>query len=137
MDSILKVFIADDSDIFRERLISLLLEIPEVNIAGQARDVSEAMRFIREQKLDMAILDIRMRGGSGIDVLKSIKKYNPSVIVIMLTNYPYPQDRKKCMKEGADYFFEKSKDLEKIIEVIKELILKCEGENSRADLRKS
>lgn len=131
MDSMFKVFIADDSDIFRERFISLLLEIPEVKIAGQARDVSEATRFIREQKPDMAILDIRMPGGSGIVVLKSIKKYNPSVMVIMLTNYPYPQYRKKCMKEGTDYFFEKSKDFEKVTEVIKELILQCEGENCR------
>ena len=131
MDSMFKVFIADDSDIFRERFISLLLEIPEVKIAGRARDVSEAMRFIQEQKLDMAILDIRMPGGSGNDVLISIKKYNPSVMVIMLKNYPYPQYRKKCMKEGADYFFEKSKDFEKVTEVIKELILQCEGENCR------
>jgi len=69
------------------------------------------------------ILDIRMPGGSGIDVLEDIKKINAAPIVIILTNYPYPQYRKKCMAAGADYFFDKSSEFEKVTEVLKKLIL--------------
>ena len=64
----------------------------------------------------------KMPGGNGIDVLQKIKKNNPAPIGIMFTNYPYPQYRKKCMKAGVDFFFDKSTEFEKITEVIRKSI---------------
>ena len=118
----MKVFIADDSKVMRERLIEMLSELPEIEIIGQAQDGLEATNLIEKLNPDVAILDIRMPRGSGIDVLEKIKKNNPALIVIMLTNYPYPQYRKKCMKAGAEYFFEKSTEFEKVMEVLETLI---------------
>ncbi|MGH7455074.1 MAG: response regulator, partial [bacterium] len=68
---------------------------------------------------EVAILDIQMPDGSGIDVLAHIKKESPQTTVIMLTNYPLPPFRKCCLEAGADYFFDKSTELEKVIEVLK------------------
>jgi len=119
----MKVFIADDSAVVRERLIEMLSEFPEIEIIGQAQSVPESIESIRALHPDVVILDIRMPGGSGIDVLQNIKKNNPALIVIMLTNYPYPQYRKKCMEAGADYFFDKATEFEKVTEVLKKLIL--------------
>ncbi len=65
------------------------------------------------------ILDIRMHGGSGVDVLKKIKKRGEFPRVIMLTNYSYPQYHRKCKALGADFFFDKSTKFEKILEVLK------------------
>lgn len=65
----------------------------------------------------------KMPGGNGIDVLQNIKKSKPAPIVIMLTNYPYLQYRKKCMKAGAEYFFDKASEFEKVNEVLENLIL--------------
>jgi DNA-binding NarL/FixJ family response regulator len=120
--SILKLFIADDSAIVVERLIAMLSEIPEIKIVGQAQKPLEAINSIQRLKPDAVILDIRLRGGSGIDVLQSIKKDNPALLVIILTNYPYPQYRKKCLDTGADFFFDKSTEFEKISKVFKKLI---------------
>lgn len=120
--SILKVFIADDSPVVVERLIAMLSEIPEIEIVGQAQEPLEAINSIQRLKPDAVILDIRLRGGSGIDVLQSIKKDNPALLVIILTNYPYPQYREKCMDTGADFFFDKSTEFEKITKVFKKLI---------------
>jgi DNA-binding NarL/FixJ family response regulator len=118
----MKVFIADDSVQIRKRLIEMLSEVPEVEITGEAGDAPEAIREIRRLDPDMVILDIRMPGGNGIDVLREIKeKSHPAII--MLTNYPYPQYRKKCMDLGADYFFDKATEFEKVTEVLKELIV--------------
>jgi len=119
----MKVFIADDSQVMRERLIEMLSELPEIEIVGQAEDGIQATNLIEKLNPDVVILDIRMPKGSGIDVLQKIKKNNPATIVIMLTNYPYPQYQKKCMKAGADYFFDKSTEFEKVTEALKELIL--------------
>jgi DNA-binding NarL/FixJ family response regulator len=118
----MKIFIADDSAVFRERLIEMLSELPEIEIIGQAEDGIQATKLIEKLNPDVVILDIRMPGGSGIDVLEDIKKINAVPIVIILTNYPYPQYRKKCMKAGADYFFDKATEFEKVTEVLIKLI---------------
>jgi DNA-binding NarL/FixJ family response regulator len=57
-----------------------------------------------------------------MEVLKRIKKENPSPIVIMLTNYPYPQYREKCQALGADHFFDKVTEIEKVYDTFKQLL---------------
>lgn len=118
----MKVFIADDSAAIVERLITMLSELPQVEIIGHAQDAREAIKAIRQLNPDVVILDIRMPGGSGIDVLKDIKSNKPTPVVIMLTNYPYPQYRKKCKALGADFFFDKSTEFEKVTKVLERLI---------------
>ncbi len=118
----MKVFIVDDSAILRERLISMLSEIKGIEIAGQAQSAREAINSIRDLNPDVVILDIRMPGGNGISVLQNIKKDKPPPIVIMFTNYPYPQYRKKFMDAGADFFFDKSTEFDNLIEVFKQLL---------------
>ena len=117
----MKVFIADDSEVVCERLTTMLSDLPEIEIIGQAQDVPGSIESIRKLHPDVVILDIRMPGGSGIDVLEDIKKTNAAPVVIVLTNYPYPQYRKKCMALGAEYFFDKATEFEKVTEVIENL----------------
>jgi DNA-binding NarL/FixJ family response regulator len=117
----MKVFIADDSTVLCERLIEMLSDIPGIEIIGHAQDVTGALYSIKKLNPDIVILDIRMPGGSGIDVLQDIKKEKQAPMVIILTNYPYPQYRKKCLGLGADYFFDKSTEFEKVTELFKHL----------------
>jgi DNA-binding NarL/FixJ family response regulator len=114
---IVKVFIVDDSAVLRERLITILSELKGIEIIGQAKGPLEAQEAIPKLKPDVVILDIRMPGGKGIDVLENIKKGKSPPIVIMFTNYPYPQYRKKYMDAGADFFFDKSTEFDKITEI--------------------
>jgi two-component system chemotaxis response regulator CheY len=118
----MKVFIADDSVQIRERLMEMLSEFPEIEIMGEAEGVPEAIRDIWKLNPDVVILDIRMSGGNGMKVLKEVKKNRPHPVVIMLTNHPYPQYRKKCMDLGADHFFDKATEFEKVTEVLGQLI---------------
>jgi len=117
----MKVFIADDSQVIRERLGALLSDIEGIEVIGEAKNGLGARDSIRELKPDVVILDIRMPWRNGLDVLRDIKESNPDIKVLILTNYPYPQYRKRCMEEGANYFFDKSSEFEKVIEVIEEL----------------
>lgn len=118
----MKVLIADDSEVVCERLTATLSEIAGIEIIGKAGDTPEAIDSIHQLHPDAVILDIRMPGGSGIEVLKSIKKTNASPVIIVLTNYPYPQYRKTCMTLGADFFFDKSTEFEKVAQALKALI---------------
>lgn len=109
----MKVFIADDSAIMRERLIGMLSELPEIEIIGQAEDGLEATNLIEKLNPDVVILDIHMPGGSGIEVLRNIKKNEPVPLVIILTSYSYPQYRKKCMDLGRISFLINQRNLKK------------------------
>ena len=117
----MKLFIADDSSAVRARLIAMLSNLEKIESIGEAQDVAGAISSIGELKPDAVILDIQMPGGSGIDVLKHVKKEQPATVVIILTNYPYSQYRRECMEGGADYFFDKSLEFNRAIEVCKGL----------------
>jgi DNA-binding NarL/FixJ family response regulator len=111
----INVFIADDSLIVREHLVTMLDELAGIEIVGQAENVTEAISAIRRLQPDVVILDIRMPGGSGIDVLQDIKQDKTAPIVIILTNYPYAGYRKKCLQAGADFFLDKSSEFDQIL----------------------
>lgn len=121
---LVKVFIADDSILILERLKAMFSELPEIEIIGEARDGIGAIKAARTLNPDVVVLDIKMPGVDGIDVLRKIKNNNQKITVIILTNYPYPQYRKKCMELGADYFFKKSTEFENVMEALKQLIQK-------------
>ena len=118
----MKVLIVDDSSFIRERLISALLEIEGIEIVGEAKDGVEAQEAIFKLDPELVTLDIRMPGRNGIDVLRDIKASHPNIKVLILTNYPYPQYRRTCMAAGADYFFDKSSEFQKVVEVLKQLV---------------
>jgi len=118
----MRVLIADDSEILRSRLIEMLSEFKEIDIVGQTGYAQEAIELIRELIPDVVILDIRLPDRNGINVLEMIKKRNISTKVIIFTNYPYFQYRKRCLDAGAEFFFYKAAEFEKLVEALKELI---------------
>ncbi|HEX8237255.1 MAG TPA: response regulator transcription factor [Abditibacteriaceae bacterium] len=118
----LQVFIADDSAMVRERLVSMLCDVEGVEVAGEAEDVLQATDLIRELKPDAVTLDIRMPGGTGLDVLKQIRRdvpqFQQAPVVIMLSNYSHALYRRKAMDAGANFFFDKSTEFEKVRDVL-------------------
>ena len=114
----MKVFIVDDSAEVRKRIIAMLAELQMVGSIEEAENVQDAIRALQGFIPDVVILDIQMPGGSGIDVLTKIEKKDHAPVVIMLTNYPYPQYRRKCLDAGADFFFDKSNEFERVAEVV-------------------
>lgn len=116
----MRVFIADDSEILRELLVEKLSQLPNVNIVGEAKDVATAMQMIDEIEFHLAIYDIHMPNGSGIDLMKFTKKKYPTTKIIMMTNYSIGDYKKRSLEAGANYFFDKS-DLNAMIILIENL----------------
>jgi DNA-binding NarL/FixJ family response regulator len=113
--------IAEDSLPIRERLVTMLDELQGIGVVGQAGTVPETISAIRELRPDVVLLDIRMPGGSGLDVLRSLKQGQAAPLVIILTNYAYPPYRRIFLQAGADFFFDKSADFDKIPRVLAQL----------------
>lgn len=120
----MRLLIADDSEIIRSRLVDLLSEVEGIKVVGEARESHETIEAVRQLSPDVVILDIRMPGGDGILALEQIKGKPKPPIVIMFTNHPYLQYRKRCLDAGADFFFYKSTEFEALLALLKKLARK-------------
>jgi DNA-binding NarL/FixJ family response regulator len=121
---ITKVLIVEDSEIIQQRLMDRLAPFTDLEVIGLIQHATEAEKSIRTLKPEILILDIRLRSGNGIDVLEKIKDDAVRPVVIVITNFPHPQYRKKCLEAGADHVLDKSSEFEKIPQIIEKLIQK-------------
>jgi CheY-like chemotaxis protein len=122
MQTMRTVYIVDDSQAVRERLVGMISEVDGTTLAGATGDPREAVKAIRRLHPDAVILDIRMPGMNGIQVLREIKQAQRAPMVIMLTNYPFEQYRRECTEAGADYFLNKSTEFEKINAILARVV---------------
>jgi len=116
------VFIVDGSSIIQERLTTMLADLNNVEVIGQAQNAADAVRSIRACKPDLVIQDVHTADGSGLDLLAAVKQDEGSPIVIVLTNNAYPAYRKAYQRAGADFFFDKSSEFDQIPEVLRRLV---------------
>jgi len=119
----LKVLVADDSDIMRRRLLYMIEAIGGIKSVFETGDYTGTMQHLSHNRPDILVLDIRMPGGSGIDVLKSLETQTETVkrpsLIIVYTNYSYPQYFEECYRLGADYCFDKSADIDNLVDAIR------------------
>lgn len=104
----------------RARLVDLLGSIPGVSIVGQAADANAASREILERRPDVVVLDLDLGESSGFDVLRAVCRVAPEIDFYMLSNfaaYPY---RQLAERLGARRFFDKSKEFERVRDLIAE-----------------
>jgi DNA-binding NarL/FixJ family response regulator len=119
----LRVIIVEDSAIIRARLAESLAEIPNHEIVGQVETEAEALALLRQGQWDAAVLDLQLKQGTGLGVLKSLapgaRPANAKIIVF--TNYAFPQYRDRSLMLGADYFFDKAREFHRVRDVLLEL----------------
>ncbi len=123
----MKIVIADDSSLLRDRIKSLLNGLKEKLVIYEAENGVEALKLIKDKKPDLAILDIRMPEMNGIEVLKKISELDLKLTVCMLTSYPYKQYRERCIAAGASYFFDKNQSMDELKTVVFTLANELKG----------
>jgi DNA-binding NarL/FixJ family response regulator len=116
-----RILIVDDSATLRRDFKKLLKPIKGIEVVGEAIDAESALRQCHELKPDIMILDINLKNGSGIDVLAKMKKCPVSPITIMFTNYSKGEFQKATKRLGADYFFDKTNDIEELVSTLTNL----------------
>lgn len=118
----MNILIADDSEIIRESIIKSLLSMKNIDKIYEADNVPNAIELLNTIKPDISLIDIKMPGGSGFDVLKVAKQKEINSLSIMLTNFTFKHYENKSIEAGADYFFDKALDFDKVFTVIDEFI---------------
>ena len=107
----LNVLLIDDTVLILQRLKLLLSEVKQVARTEAVTSAEEAMVLLDSYQPDIMVLDINMPGMSGIDMLRRLNLSNiTKPIVIMLTNNTFAGYRDECLRLGADYFLDKSRD---------------------------
>jgi DNA-binding NarL/FixJ family response regulator len=118
----LKVVIVDDSEIITERLQEVLNAIEGIECLVSVPYVPSALAFIAESNPQVVILDIHLKGDShksnGICMLMLLRKKYPEMKLFLFTNFADEHYRKSYMGFGADFVFDKSHDLDKVIDAI-------------------
>ena len=119
----LRVFIVEDSPVIRQNLVGALEEMAPVTVVGHAESAAVAQAVLTEAPppCDLAIVDIFLREGTGMDVLRAMREKRSPVTRVVLTNYATPDIRSECLELGADRVFDKSSDIDALVEYCIEL----------------
>jgi DNA-binding NarL/FixJ family response regulator len=114
----LKAFVVEDSPVIRENLIAALEELAPVHVVGTAEDETSAMHWLGggDHACDLVIIDICLKQGSGLGVLRAARELDKAMVMIVLSNYATPDMRRKCMALGANRVFDKSNEIDALIE---------------------
>ena len=114
-----KVMIADDHALFRAGLRGLLEETGEFEVVAEAGNGEEALKAVREQQIDVTLLDLSMPKQSGIDVLKRMKSLKPEMAVLILSMFPEEQYAVNMLRAGASGYLTKESAPEKVVTALR------------------
>lgn len=115
--SVLNCFLVEDSPVIRQNLVATLEEMLPMRVVGTAEDETSALRWLQDSPTtcDLLIIDIFLRTGTGLEVLRRAKSLRPGANLVVLTNYATPEMRRRCEELGADRLFDKSAELEDLL----------------------
>lgn len=121
--SIVKTFIVEDSPIIRESLVATLEEMVPLQVVGTAGDEASAKEWLRDagNECDLLIIDIFLRAGSGLGVLQAAAASQRNCKRVVLSNYATPDMRRRSLLLGADQVFDKSREIDALIDYCIEL----------------
>ena len=116
-EAALTCFLVEDSAVIRENLTATLEDMAGVNIVGFAEDEYTALQWLRsaDRHCDLMIVDIFLKQGTGLTVLAQAKLLQPTLKLIVLTNFATADMRSRCMHLGAERVFDKSAELEELL----------------------
>lgn len=114
----MRIMIVDDAPAIRERLRDELSLVDGVEVVAEAGNAVTALTLARQHRPDASIVDLSLPGGSGFEVLAGLKSIDPTSTAIVLTNYAEVQNRDACLRAGANYFFDKSHDIDRLMSLL-------------------
>ena len=115
---LLNIYLVEDSPVIRESLVATLEELVPAQVVGAAEDEATAVRWLADPShpVDLVIVDVFLKGGSGLGVLRAVQGLPQRYRLVVLSNYATPHMRRECLALGADRVFDKSNEIDALIE---------------------
>ena len=113
-DRSLSVLLVEDSKLLAERLSELLAGISGLDITAVVDNETAALGVVNNESIDVILLDLHLRQGTGFGVLRGMTKLARRPVVIVLTNYDLAEYRRTATALGAEYFLDKVRDMDQL-----------------------
>lgn len=117
----IRLVVVDDQTLVRSGIQQLLDTVAEIDVVGEAASAGEAVRVIREAAPDVVLLDVRMPGGSGIEVLKALEAASRLPPSILLTTFDDDEILLDGLRHGAKGFLLKDISLDRLVDAIRQV----------------
>ncbi|HEX2539537.1 MAG TPA: response regulator [Caldimonas sp.] len=111
-----RTILVEDSETIREALIPTLAELADAEVIVVAQTAAEGILALATHDWELAIVDMQLKQGTGLAVLRAGQGRAPYQHMIGLSNYATPDIRRRCMEAGADAVFDKSTEVEAFLE---------------------
>lgn len=116
-NSTVKVFLADDSAPIRQRVAGMLVA-RAMTVVGEGETPQGCIDGILSTHPDVVVLDHQLEGGTGLEVLRAVRKAEPGVAFVVLSNNSAPAYRKRYLAEGATRFLDKSTEFDQLAQAV-------------------
>ena len=118
----IKVVIVDDHPLFRERLAQLINHEPDMEVTGESDTAEDAIQLIRNRSPDLAIIDITLKGSSGLELIKSIKALSIGVPVLVLSMHEESLYAERALHAGATGYITKHQAADEVLSAIRRVL---------------
>ena len=117
-----QVMLVEDHPMFREQLAQLINKEPGMTVCGEADNVHDAFQLIESNQPDIAIVDLSLKGSSGLELIKNLKAKENDVPVLVLSMHDEALYAERAMRAGASGYITKNQEAPQILEAVKTVL---------------
>lgn len=113
-----RLYLVEDSPVIRETMVEMLEDLAEVEVVAWSEAEAEAIETMRRTEWDVALVDLFLKEGSGLGVVRAFRARDKGKLLFVVTNYATAEMRRRCKELGADRTFDKSTELDQLIDAL-------------------
>jgi len=117
-----KILIVDDHPMMREGLRGVIEHEPDMMVCGVAEDASQAMEAVTNQAPDLALVDITLRGKSGLELVKDLKALHPELRILAISMHDESLYAERMLRAGANGYITKQQPPEELVKAIRQVL---------------
>src|SRR4051794_34524984 len=117
-----RVFVVDDHPILRQGLVQLLNREPDLEVVGEGDDVYDSLRAIRAARPDLCLVDVSLKGGDGIELVKELKAGDPDIAVLVLSMHDEQLYAERALRAGARGYIMKQEAPKALLDAVRRVL---------------
>ena len=117
----IKILVADDHPVVRRGLRQILEGVNDMHVAGEAATPAEVIALVDQERWDVLVLDVSLKGGSGLEILPRIKRTRPELGVVILSVFSEEQYAVRAIRSGASGYLTKESAPEKLVDAVQKV----------------